>query len=71
MSQFGEGKSFCQDLTEGKFNFPVIHAVHSGHPESGKVLEIVTKRTEDEDLKRYCVSLLERIGSLAYTKCKL
>ena len=71
MSKFGEKKTFCQDLTEGKFDFPIIHAIQSGHPESGKVLEIVKQRTENEDLKRYCVSLLEKIGSFAYTKQKL
>lgn len=26
--QYSENKSFCEDLTEGKFSFPIIHAVH-------------------------------------------
>lgn len=26
-SSHSEGKKFCDDITEGKFNFPVIHAV--------------------------------------------
>ena len=71
MSQFGQKKTIAQDLSEGKFDFPIIHAIHSGHPDSGKVLEIVKQRTESEDVKLYCVSLLEKIGSLAYTKKKL
>ena len=58
-------------MTEGKFNFPIIHAIHSGHPESGQVLNIVKQRTENEDVKRHCISLLEKIGSLTYTRCKL
>ena len=67
----GKTKSFCQDMTEGKFNFPIIHAIQSGHPESGKVLNIVKQRTDDIDLKRFCLSLIKEIGSLAYTKKKL
>lgn len=27
--QYTENKSFCEDLTEGKFSFPIIHAIHS------------------------------------------
>ena len=65
-------KSYCQDLTEGKFTFPTIHAVStSGHPEGKKVAAILKQKTNDEDLKRYCVSLLEKIGSFAYTRKKL
>lgn len=28
-SQYSESKSFCEDLTEGKFSFPIIHAVNN------------------------------------------
>lgn len=27
-SDYSEGKNFCDDLTEGKFNFPIIHAIN-------------------------------------------
>lgn len=27
--QYAENKSFCEDLTEGKFSFPIIHAIRS------------------------------------------
>ena len=27
--QYAENKSFAEDLTEGKFSFPVIHAIRS------------------------------------------
>lgn len=29
LSQYSESKSFCEDLTEGKFSFPIIHAVNN------------------------------------------
>jgi len=27
MIQYMENKSYCEDLTEGKYSFPVIHAL--------------------------------------------
>ena len=60
-------KSYCQDLSEGKFNFPIVHAINANHPDSAQVAAILKKRTSDENLKRHCVSLMEGIGSFEYT----
>ncbi|XP_023934635.2 terpene synthase-like [Bicyclus anynana] len=57
--------SFCEDITEGKFSLPVIHAMNS--PEKGEILNILRQRTHDVEMKKYCVSLLDRAGSLTYT----
>lgn len=65
--EYSENKSFCEDLTEGKFSFPTIHAIWS-HPESTQVQNILRKRTENMDIKRYCVDYLEKVGSFAYTR---
>ncbi|XP_066553118.1 geranylgeranyl pyrophosphate synthase isoform X2 [Amia ocellicauda] len=65
--EYSENKSFCEDLTEGKFSFPTIHAIWS-HPESTQVLNILRQRTENVDIKRYCVDYLEKVGSFAYTR---
>ncbi|XP_068597417.1 geranylgeranyl pyrophosphate synthase [Brachionichthys hirsutus] len=65
--EYGENKSFCEDLTEGKFSFPVIHAIWS-RPESTQVQNILRQRTENVDIKRYCVDYLEKVGSFAYTR---
>lgn len=27
VNDYGEGKNFCEDITEGKFTFPTIHAI--------------------------------------------
>lgn len=29
MKEYSENKSYCEDLTEGKFSFPVIHAIQT------------------------------------------
>lgn len=29
LKEYSENKSFCEDLTEGKFSFPVIHAIQT------------------------------------------
>eukprot|EP00064_Thunnus_orientalis_P009606 superscaffoldBa00001228_g9630 len=65
--EYSENKSFCEDLTEGKFSFPIIHAIWS-RPESTQVQNILRQRTENMDIKRYCVDYLEKVGSFAYTR---
>lgn len=65
--EYGTNKSFCEDLTEGKFSFPTIHAIRS-QPHSTQVQNILRQRTEDEDVKRYCVDYLEKVGSFRYTR---
>ena len=40
--QYTENKSFCEDLTEGKFSFPIIHGIHSD-PGSTKLISILLK----------------------------
>ena len=30
LKEYSENKSFCEDLTEGKFSFPIIHAIQTG-----------------------------------------
>lgn len=64
---YSENKSFCEDLTEGKFSFVTIHAIWS-RPESTQVQKILRQRTENIDVKRYCVDYLEKTGSFAYTR---
>lgn len=66
-NEYSENKSFCEDLTEGKFSFPTIHAIWS-RPESTQVQNILRQRTENMDIKKYCVDYLEKVGSFAYTR---
>ncbi|XP_050725909.1 terpene synthase-like isoform X1 [Eriocheir sinensis] len=67
MKEYSDSKSYCEDLTEGKFSFPVIHAI-STQPDDQQVINIIRQRPKDLEVKRYCVSLLEKFGSLKHTK---
>lgn len=63
---YSDNKSYCEDLTEGKFSFPVIHAVRN--QKDRQVLHILRQRTQDVEVKRYCVALLEKLGCFKYTE---
>ncbi|XP_071878606.1 geranylgeranyl pyrophosphate synthase quemao isoform X1 [Bombus fervidus] len=70
LKEYALDKSYCEDLSEGKFSFPIIHALRT-HPEDRQILNILRQRTKDNEVKRYCVSLLEKFGSFAYTRTVL
>ncbi|XP_031639181.1 geranylgeranyl pyrophosphate synthase isoform X2 [Contarinia nasturtii] len=65
--EYSESKSFCEDLTEGKFSFPIIHAVNN-QKHDRQVLHILRQRTKDVEVKKYCIQLMEKLGSFAYTR---
>lgn len=65
--EYTENKSYCEDLSEGKFSFPIVHAIQT-HSEDRQIMNILRQRTKDVEVKRYCVSLLEKFGSFAYTR---
>jgi geranylgeranyl diphosphate synthase type 3 len=60
-------KGHAEDLTEGKFSFPVIHAIRSD-PSNLVLLNILRQRTTDPEVKRYAVEYMERKGSFEYTR---
>lgn len=69
--EYMKSKSFCEDLTEGKFSYPIIHCIQS-NPSDTRLLSILKQRTEDVDVKRYAQGLMREAGSLKHTreKCK-
>lgn len=60
-------KGMCEDLTEGKFSFPVIHAIRAD-PSNHVLINILKQKTNDEEVKRYAVRYLEEKGSFEYSK---
>ena len=70
LDEYAENKSFAEDLTEGKFSFPIIHSI-SSNPSDTKITNILRQRTTDVEVKKYCISLLKNAGSFEYTRSKL
>ncbi|OAA54243.1 geranylgeranyl pyrophosphate synthetase [Niveomyces insectorum RCEF 264] len=64
---YAQNKGLCEDLTEGKFSFPVIHSIRAT-PANLQLLHILRQKTTDPDVKRYAVAHMERTGSFAYTR---
>jgi geranylgeranyl diphosphate synthase type 3 len=67
--EYMKSKSFCEDLTEGKFSFPIIHCIRNDTLDH-RVLSILKKRTDDVEIKRYAQQLMFQAGSMDYTRSK-
>jgi len=65
--QYLKNKGFCEDLTEGKFSFPIIHSIRSD-PTNKQILNILKQQTKDEDVKLYAVKYMQQTGTFEYTK---
>ncbi|KAI9799735.1 MAG: geranylgeranyl pyrophosphate synthetase [Piccolia ochrophora] len=66
-TQYTQNKGLCEDLTEGKFSFPIIHSIRS-NPGNLQLLNILKQRTKDDEVKRYAVTYMESTGSFDYTR---
>ncbi|PGH30678.1 geranylgeranyl diphosphate synthase, type III [[Emmonsia] crescens] len=66
-STYSKNKGPCEDLTEGKFSFPIIHSIRS-QPDNLQLINILKQKTTDEEVKRYAVNYMESTGSFAYTR---
>lgn len=64
---YSKNKGLCEDLTEGKFSFPIIHSIRTT-PQNLELISILKQKTADEEVKLYAVSIMERTGSFAYTR---
>ncbi|KAJ5291689.1 hypothetical protein N7478_000940 [Penicillium angulare] len=64
---YTENKGLCEDLTEGKFSFPIIHSIRS-NPGSHQLISILKQKTNDEEVKRYAVQYMQSTGSFDYCK---
>jgi geranylgeranyl diphosphate synthase type 3 len=69
-SRYHSNKGFCEDLTEGKFSFPIIHSIHND-PNNMQLINILKQRTENEDVKKYAVAYMEKTGAFAYSRTVL
>lgn len=69
-TQYTENKGLCEDLTEGKFSFPVIHSIRS-NPQNLQLINILKQKTTDDVVKRYAVDYMESTGSFGYSRRRL
>ncbi|TMS37878.1 hypothetical protein L596_004718 [Steinernema carpocapsae] len=69
--EYAKEKSFAEDLTEGKFSYPIINAILSKHKTDERIMNILRRRTTDNDVKRYCISLIREQGAFGATESKL
>ena len=65
--EYTDNKGMCEDLTEGKFSFPVIHSIRSD-PTNMQLISILQQKTTSEEVKRYAVKYMDGTGSFAYTR---
>lgn len=65
-----ENKSYCEDLTEGKFSFPLILAIRTDL-EDTRLMHILKQRTKNVELKKYAVEYMRETGAFERTRAKL
>ncbi|KAI0035600.1 terpenoid synthase [Vararia minispora EC-137] len=65
--QYQVNKGFAEDLTEGKFSFPIVHGVRA-NPTNRQLLNILQKRPATPTLKNHAISYLRNTTqSFEYT----
>lgn len=66
--EYSDNKGFCEDLTEGKFSFPIIHSIRA-NATNKEMINILKQRTTDIRLKEYAVEYMaNETHSFDYTK---
>ncbi|THH23082.1 hypothetical protein EUX98_g8100 [Antrodiella citrinella] len=65
---YAENKGFAEDLTEGKFSFPIVHGVRADTT-NRQLLNVLQKRPDTPTLKHHAISYLRNhTKSFDYTK---
>ncbi|KAL1692559.1 isoprenoid synthase domain-containing protein [Schizophyllum commune] len=65
--EYSSNKGFAEDLTEGKFSFPVVHGIHADMS-NRQILNVLQKRPATPTLKIHTISYLkDRTKSFEYT----
>lgn len=68
---YSDNKGFCEDLTEGKFSFPIIHAIRSSE-DNRQILNVLKQRSPDVATKQYAVAYMRNTTrSFEYTRAVL
>ncbi|KAF7369030.1 hypothetical protein MVEN_00229800 [Mycena venus] len=69
--EYTSNKGFAEDLTEGKFSFPIVHGINADKS-NRQVLNTLQKRPRTPTLKRHAISYLDKqTQSFSYTRSVL
>ncbi|VDK86826.1 unnamed protein product [Litomosoides sigmodontis] len=60
---YAEQKTFAEDLTEGKFSFPIIVAINKKN--------ILRQKPKEVEIKKHCIRIIEERGAFGYTLRRL
>ncbi|KAB5592782.1 hypothetical protein CTheo_3766 [Ceratobasidium theobromae] len=67
-SQYASNKGFAEDLTEGKFSFPVVHSIRADRS-NRQVLNVLQKRPSTPTLKKHVISYMDtQTGTFEYIR---
>ncbi|THV07129.1 farnesyltranstransferase [Dendrothele bispora CBS 962.96] len=70
-NEYEKNKGFAEDLTEGKFSFPVIHGIHA-QPESRLLTNVLQKRPTTPSVKLHAIAhLRQQTHSFQYSESVL
>ena len=65
-------KGYCEDFTEGKFSFPIIHAIRNSATENNEILNILKAKVEDNIIKEHAVAYMRDVTrTFEYTQAIL
>jgi len=63
-----KSKTFCEDITEGKYSFVICHSLQQWALKNDERLhKIIRKCTDDVDLKTYAIGLMKETNSFEHT----
>ncbi|GAA5886644.1 hypothetical protein JCM16303_001396 [Sporobolomyces ruberrimus] len=66
--EYANNKGFCEDFSEGKFSFPIVHAIRADQS-NRQILNILRQRPSSPGPKTYAVSYMNHTtNSFAYTR---
>ncbi|KAL9540051.1 hypothetical protein MBANPS3_009907 [Mucor bainieri] len=66
-TSYTNNKGFCEDLTEGKFSFPIIHAIRKD-PSNRQLLNIISQKPTSIEVKKYALEVIRKAGSFEYVR---
>ncbi|KAL8722762.1 MAG: hypothetical protein Q9225_000823 [Loekoesia sp. 1 TL-2023] len=65
--RYSKNKGMYEDITEGKFSFPIIHGVRSNR-DSQLLMNVLRQKSKDEHVKEHAVRYMLDTGTFAYTQ---